>query len=73
MGLVIELDGGHHAERKSYDQGRTEFLNSKGYWVLRFWNSDVLMQTEAVLESIYQSLIHPHPTLSRQAGEENNG
>ena len=36
--LLIELDGGQHAEREGYDEQRDRFLQSKGYRVLRFWN-----------------------------------
>ena len=37
--LIIELDGGQHLEQEEYDAERTEFLESRGYKVLRFWNS----------------------------------
>ncbi|MDO5091357.1 MAG: endonuclease domain-containing protein [Cardiobacteriaceae bacterium] len=50
--LVIELDGGQHAVQQHYDAARSAFLQAQGYHVLRFWNHDVLQQTEAVLESI---------------------
>ena len=50
--LVIELDGGQHALQEDYDAVRSAFLQKQGYRVLRFWNHDVLQQTEAVLESI---------------------
>ncbi|MEW8335289.1 MAG: DEAD/DEAH box helicase family protein [Candidatus Thiodiazotropha sp.] len=62
--LAIELDGGQHNtdEGKEKDQKRTEFLKSQGIKVLRFWNNDVLQQTEAVLEVIYNQLLpHPNP------------
>ncbi len=69
--LVIEIDGSQHAENLCYDTSRTNFLNSKGYHVMRFWNNEVLMQTEAVLESILSALdsFHPHPVPLPQAGE----
>src|SRR5256885_13522969 len=41
-GLVIEVDGGQHAERTAQDKERTEKLEAAGYQVLRFWNPDVL-------------------------------
>jgi len=50
--LVIELDGGLHIKRQKKDAKRTRFLNSQGFTVIRFWNSDVLLHTEAVLEHI---------------------
>jgi very-short-patch-repair endonuclease len=34
--LVIEVDGGQHVDQAEYDAQRTEYLNSKGYRVLRF-------------------------------------
>src|SRR5262245_12528005 len=44
--LVMELDGSQHSEE--FDAMRTRFLKGNGYKVLRFWNNDVLLQTEAV-------------------------
>ena len=41
--LIIEIDGGQHNEPSNikYDKIRTEFLESKGYKVIRFWNNDI--------------------------------
>jgi very-short-patch-repair endonuclease len=50
--VVVELDGGQHAEDVAADEKRSRFLEAKGYRVLRFWNHDVLGNTEAVLERI---------------------
>jgi len=58
--LAIELDGGQHAEQAGYDNARSEFLASQGIKVLRFWNNEVLGQTESVLEAIYQAVL-PSP------------
>jgi very-short-patch-repair endonuclease len=49
--LVLEIDGSHHGERLVQDHRRTEFLERSGYRVIRFWNTDVLHQIEAVTES----------------------
>jgi very-short-patch-repair endonuclease len=54
--LVIELDGGQHADAREYDERRTHKIAACGYRVLRFWNDDVLLRTEAVLEEIWRSL-----------------
>jgi len=54
--LVIEVDGGHHLNSES-DKERDEWLRSQDYTVLRFWNDEVLNQTEAVLESIWQVVV----------------
>ena len=51
--LAIELDGGQHADAIEADGIRTQALNQAGWKVLRFWNNDVLANTEAVLSSIY--------------------
>ncbi len=56
--LVIELDGGQHneAENETLDSERTARLQKQGFRVLRFWNSDVLMETDSVMEAIYNTL-----------------
>jgi len=54
--LIIELDGGQHNEKKDYDSERTTFLEKAGYKVLRFWNNDVLANTEGVLQTIQSAL-----------------
>ena len=46
----MELDGGQHAEDVAADDKRSRFLEERRYRVLRFWNHDVLGNTEAVLE-----------------------
>jgi len=58
--LIIEADGGQHAESQT-DQRRTHFLNSAGYRVLRFWNSDILGNPEGVFQIIAETLDTPHP------------
>jgi very-short-patch-repair endonuclease len=64
--LIIELDGGQHAEQVAYDQQRGAWLRSQGYTVLRFWNNDVLQQLDAVLEKINCTL---SPAPLPQVGE----
>lgn len=54
--LIIELDGSQHLEQKEYDEERSAFLKSKGYRILRFWNSDVMNNTESVLTVIWDTL-----------------
>ena len=60
--LVIEVDGGQHAENKR-DMARDQWLAERRYRVLRFWNNDVLKNTEGVLEVIDAALADapPHP------------
>jgi len=50
-GLVIEVDGGQHADQEAYDQQRTACIAQAGLRVIRFWNHDVLNDTPAVLET----------------------
>lgn len=65
-GLVIEIDGGQHAEQQAYDQARTALIESHQLTVIRFWNHEVMNDTAAVLENIWQTLQTLTPTLSRQ-------
>jgi very-short-patch-repair endonuclease len=50
--LVIELDGGQHSTQMEQDEQRPRYLQSLGYRVLRFWNHEVLRETDTVLEAI---------------------
>ncbi|OOG20580.1 hypothetical protein B1C78_17240 [Thioalkalivibrio denitrificans] len=50
--LVLELDGGQHAEQVWQDRRRDAWLVEQGFRVLRFWNHEVLQETEVVLEVI---------------------
>jgi very-short-patch-repair endonuclease len=54
--LVIEVDGGQHAEQSEADAMRTIFLNEAGFQVIRFWNNQVLGETEAVLDRVLLAL-----------------
>ena len=60
--LIIELDGGQHADRTERDKARTKYLETLGYRVLRFWNPEVVSNMEGVLETIYAALNAPHPS-----------
>ena len=60
--LIIEVDGGQHADRVARDSERTVWLEAQGYRVLRFWNNDVLSNTDGVIEAIRVALcIDPPP------------
>ena len=48
--VVIEVDGGQHSEE--VDKERDQWLNNEGFKVLRFWNNEVLKNTEGVFEVI---------------------
>ncbi len=70
--LIIELDGGQHADQANYDQQRDAWLRAQGYTVLRFWNNEVLQETEGVLEQIRLTLpaaLSPNPSPVNGRGE----
>jgi very-short-patch-repair endonuclease len=54
--LIVELDGGQHAQQAVYDEQRTRELEACGWHVLRFWNHQVNEQLEGVLETILAEL-----------------
>ena len=56
--LIIELDGGHHNEDEiaRRDSERQLWLEKEGYRVVRFWNSEIAGDLNAVLERIYVEL-----------------
>jgi len=54
--LVIEVDGGQHVELQARDKERTAWLEQQGFRVLRFWNDDVLIRRDSVLEEILRVL-----------------
>jgi len=59
--LIVALDGGQHLDRQAYDEARAQKIQAMGYRILRFWNNDVLMDTESVLEVILKNLTSPAP------------
>ncbi|MFT3878943.1 MAG: endonuclease domain-containing protein [Gemmatales bacterium] len=86
--LIVELDGGQHAEQQPYDEARTQYLEQSGYRVLRFWNHDVLKDWEVVEEVIWRALqasdlhgdgrsspcpLTPNPSPSRGEGNQTRG
>lgn len=67
--LIVEVDGGQHAE-SSQDRVRDACLAKLGFRVLRFWNNDVLENSEGVYSAIQIALSDsPHPGLPPRAGE----
>lgn len=60
--VVIELDGGQHAESPESDSRRSEYLRRKGYRVLRFWDNEVLREGESVLNAILSFLEENSPS-----------
>ncbi len=73
--LVVELDGGQHAEQAEYDDKRTEWLESQGFRVLRFWNNEIFRNIEGVEEVVQAALrssgdAHPLPNPPPSRGRE---
>jgi len=54
--LIVELDGAHHLDQVEADQHRSNDLQDLGFRVIRFWNDDVLLRTEQVLQAIFDAL-----------------
>lgn len=56
--LVIEIDGLIHQlpENKASDEARSQWLNEKGFKVIRFTNEEILNRTDDVLASILSEL-----------------
>jgi very-short-patch-repair endonuclease len=71
--LIIEVDGGQHAEAVEYDARRTRFIESEGYRVLRFWNNDVLENAEGVIAQISLSLWEREGARSAQPSGKGEG
>lgn len=62
--LIIEVDGSQHGDagKQRRDEARAAWLESEGYRIVRFWNNDVLRDTEAVMTAIYELVSNSHPT-----------
>jgi len=54
--LILEVDGGQHADAAAKDAQRTKWLEEQNFRVLRFWNNDVLGNPEGVAEQITEAL-----------------
>ncbi|HEV8719793.1 MAG TPA: DUF559 domain-containing protein [Candidatus Binatia bacterium] len=69
--MIIEVDGGQHAEDANYDTDRDAWLRNQGFVILRFWNNDVLKNIDGVLEVIAKNLqstpyLNPSPQGGRR-------
>ncbi len=53
--LIVEADGGQHADNEA-DARRTAWLEAEGWRVMRFWNNDILGNTEGVILAILGEL-----------------
>jgi lysyl-tRNA synthetase class 2 len=76
--LIVELDGSQHLEQREQDARRIKDLEDTGYFVLRFWNNDVLQNIDGVLEEIVSAATQqmfepPHPIPLPSGGREPAG
>ena len=66
--IVIEVDGGQHAQSEQ-DNIRDQWLAGQGFKILRFWNHDVLVNRDGVLEKIVEHLNPPSLALPTRGRE----
>ena len=57
--IGIELDGHQHLDDKEYDKNRDEYLELNGIKILRFWNSELSVNIDGVLDKIMRELTSP--------------
>lgn len=69
--LIIELDGSQHMDMEQKDRKRTQFLESLGYIVIRFWNNEIMGELDSVKEEIFRILDNipsPQPSPEGRGG-----
>src|SRR5690606_34887613 len=68
--LIVEADGGQHSGC-GRDVQRDEWLRNQGFRILRFWNNEILLNTEQVLAVIFEAVnrVSPSPQPSPARGE----
>ncbi|MDQ1091744.1 very-short-patch-repair endonuclease [Xanthomonas sacchari] len=57
--LIVEIDGAQHSA--SGDAARTRWLESQGWRIVRFWNNDVLLASDAMIQAICDATEAPYP------------
>jgi type I restriction enzyme S subunit len=71
--LIVELDGGQHADQQNYDAARDAWLQAQGYRVLRFWNNAWHAQQDAVLDAVWCALHDEAPPLPNPSPARGEG
>jgi len=70
--LIIEVDGRQHLGMTDVDENRTRALEDFGFFVIRFWNDEVMEKTDLVCDRILRLLLGGNPLPSgegtRRAG-----
>ena len=56
--LIIELDGGYHQlpQQQTSDAERTQWLEGRGFVIIRFTNEELLNNIDSVLEKIKEKI-----------------
>ncbi len=54
--LIIEVDGQPHRRGAEEDAARAAFLRADGYRILRFWDAQVMRDSESVVRKILSFL-----------------
>src|SRR5258708_15307816 len=54
--LIVELDGGQHAERRVSDEKRDALLRAQGFRVIRVWNIDLMENIDGVMDMVLEEL-----------------
>jgi very-short-patch-repair endonuclease len=60
--LIVEVDGGQHADETYGDVERDEWLKSQNFRILRYWNNQVLNELDCVLDDIARALQSSPPS-----------
>jgi very-short-patch-repair endonuclease len=66
--LIVEADGSQHSE-SARDAKRDAWLADQGFRILRFWNNEILGNTEGVSRLILDAALPPLPNPSPTRGE----
>lgn len=66
--LIVEADGSGHGGTR--DLARDAWLETHGYRVLRFWNTEILENPSGVFDAVQAAMAHPTPALPSRGGRD---
>ena len=69
LNLIIEIDGSSHINKENYDFERQTYLERKGYFFLRFSETEVIKNLERVSLRIHESIQNLEGTLNSQSSD----
>jgi len=55
--LIVEIDGCQHADHAERDRKRSQWLEERGFKLVRIWNRDVRLNLHDAVESIFGALL----------------